>query len=216
MKKNIKEENNYYLESGMIYLKRLTTCMSIMTFLLFIVISLTLFFGLWYFKDKKELESNSKEENISSNEENINVKNYYMEETFVFDNLEITLKHNYTFEKLNNIYSIYNGREVIKIPVEIKNLTYKDYSLNLYYYTLYNQIGSPMDEVAAYFDESLYYAKDLKSGMSYTKYLYFIYEGDGSYSVKFKKGKEEANVEFYIRKLKTNDNQEKQEDKWTL
>ncbi len=216
MKKNIKEENNYYLESGMIYLKRLTTCMSIMTFLLFIVISLTLFFGLWYFKDKKELESNSKEENISSNEENINVKNYYMEETFVFDNLEITLKHNYTFEKLNNIYSIYNGREVIKIPVEIKNLTYKDYSLNLYYYTLYNQIGSPMDEVAAYFDESLYYAKDLKSGMSYTKYLYFIYEGDGSYSVKFKKGKEETNVEFYIRKPKTNDNQEKQEDKWTL
>lgn len=215
MKRNNKEEN-IYLSNGLIYLKRMTTCMCIMTFLLLIIVSLGFVLGLSYLKDKKELENNSRKENISSNEENTSVKNCKMEETFTFDNLEITLKHNYTFEKLNNIYSIYNDREVVKIPVEIKNLTYKDYSLNLYYYTLYNQIGSPMDEVAAYFDESLYYALDLKSGMSYTKYLYFIYEGDGSYSVKFKKGKEEVNVEFYIRKPKTNDNQEKQEDKWTL
>lgn len=140
------------------------------------------------------------------------IKSYRGNETFTFDNLEITVGNNYSFTTLNNKYSRYNGRKVIKIPVTIKNTLDKDYNLNLYYYSLYDYKGEEIDEVAAYFNDGLFYADNLKPGESYTKYLYILYEKDGTYIIKFNKKEEKVVVFFDVYDIKYNSNEEKNEN----
>lgn len=183
--------------------------------LVFTIVILTLIiliessFGIWYIFSINDIIKNKSEKIIYIESKNDTpIKEYNMNESFIFDNLKITVKNNYSFVKLKNEYSKYNGRNVVKVPVVVKNISDKNYSLNLYYYTLYNQNGKEIDEVAAYFDESLFYAKDLKPDESYTKYLYFMYEGDGTYSITFKNKEESINVDFSI--IKKIDN--KQQD----
>ena len=105
-------------------------------------------------------------------------------EEFSFDDLTINISNKYQIIKLDNIYSPHNGKNVLKIPITIKNASDKNHSLNLFYYDIYDDYGNLIDEVAGYFDESLYYAEDLKPNESYTKYIYALYYGNNYYTIK--------------------------------
>ena len=125
-----------------------------------------------------------------------------LDKTFEFDDLELTLGSDYSFKTINKSYSDYYGKEVVKLPITVKNLSDEDKHLNMFYYTV---IG-PNDEkvntttVSIYFDDACDYAGDLESGESYDKYLYFIYDGDGEYTIKFNNYTDKKTIKFKIEK----------------
>ena len=68
----------------------------------------------------------------------------------------------------------------------------------MFMYTIYNSSGTEAEDVDSYFDDAVDFAGDLRSGASYTKYLYFLYDGDGTYAIEFDNYSEKITVEFDI------------------
>lgn len=106
-------------------------------------------------------------------------------ETFTFDDLEITVGQDISFTKIDNEWSEHDGKEVVKVPVTVKNIKDETHSLNMFYYSFYGSQGTQLNSASSYFDEGLDEAGDLRSGASYTKYFYFLYDGNGTYSIEF-------------------------------
>ena len=106
-------------------------------------------------------------------------------ETFTFDDLEITLGNNISFTKIDNEFSDYDGQDVVKLPITVKNIKEETHSLNMFYYSTYGSMGTEISTVSSYFDDSIDFAGDLRSGASYTKNLYFLYDGNGKYAIEF-------------------------------
>ena len=106
-------------------------------------------------------------------------------ETFTFDDLEITLENNISFTKIDNEFSDYNGQDVVRLPITVKNIKDETHSLNMFYYSIYGSKGTQLSTVSSYFDDSIDFAGDLRSGASYTKNLYFLYDGNGKYAIEF-------------------------------
>lgn len=118
----------------------------------------------------------------SNNEKQI----YGVDETFEYDGLEITIGSNYTISTINNeYYTDDNGKEEIKLPITIKNISDDTNSLNSFSYKIYGSAGTIVESYYTMSDDDLLGAGDLRSGASYTKYLYFIYDGDGEYVMEF-------------------------------
>ena len=123
---------------------------------------------------------------------------YGFDETFVWDDLEITIGSNYSFTTVDNRYSDFNGQTTIQLPITVKNLSSETHSINMFMYTIYNSSGTEAEDVDSYFDDAVDFAGDLRSGASYTKYLYFLYDGDGTYAIEFDNYSEKITVEFDI------------------
>lgn len=125
---------------------------------------------------------------------------YSLGETFKFDELEITFGTEIGFSKVNNRYSDYNGKTVVKLPITVKNLKKETHGLNMFYYNFYGSQGTEVKDLGNYFDNDVAYAGDLRSGASYTKYVYFQYDGDGTYAIEFDNYSQKIIVEFEIKK----------------
>lgn len=147
--------------------------------------------------DNQTSNNNGTSNNQSGNKEN---SIYNLGQTFVFDGLEMTLDTNYTFETLTNRYSDLNGSSVIKLGVNVKNVSDEKNSLNMFYYDLFGAQGTELKGVSSYFEEEIDGAGDLKPGASYKKYFYILYDGDGLYSIDFDNYSEKLSVEFTIAK----------------
>jgi len=146
--------------------------------------------------------NNNYQNNSTNNNTNYQATNktYALGETFTFDGLELTLDTNYTFVTVNNRFSDLNGRSVIKIGVNVKNVSSEKNSLNYFFYDMFGSKGIELDGVSSYFDETVDYAGDLKPNASYKKYFYILYDGDGTYSIDFDNYSQELSVEFNITK----------------
>lgn len=155
-------------------------------------------FNIWYFLALKPKNDYRLKITTFDYRADLPFETFFKDDSFEFDNLSIELLSDYKILKLENNYSIYNGRNVLKIPVKIKNLSGQNHSLNLFDYEIYDDFGNNIDEVAGYFDESVYYAEDLKSNETYTKYLYALYYGNDSYSIMFEKNNEIIIVKYNI------------------
>lgn len=131
--------------------------------------------------------------------QNSTKKVYGFNEAFVFDNLEITIGSNYAFEVVQNHFSEYNNQSAIKLPITVKNLSNDTHGLNMFEYDVYGSKGTEAQDLGAYFDENIDHAGDLRSGASYTKFLYFLYDGDGKYAIEFDNYSTKITVEFEIR-----------------
>lgn len=155
---------------------------------------------VWYFFIK-EPEDNTKNQIESYNYvSTLPFETYQTNEDIDFDDLIINISKKYEIIKLDNKYSLYNGKSVIKIPVKITNKKDGNHSLNLFYYDIYDDYGNNIDEVAGYFDESLYYAEDLKKDESYTKYIYALYYDNDYYTIRIKNKEKTINVLYRIKK----------------
>lgn len=129
------------------------------------------------------------------------IQTYYeFDENFIFDNLAIKFNNDYEFIMIDDEYPEYSGKSIIKLPVTITNLSNEDYKLNILYYNVSNSLGTSVKNLNIYFDNNVDYADKLKSGESYTKYMYFIYEDDDTYIVEFKNSDELIKVELPINK----------------
>lgn len=126
---------------------------------------------------------------------------YGFDDTFTFDDLEITFGSDYTFTTISNQYSDYYGKDIVRVPVTVTNKSTETHGLNMFYYNIYGTSGSKTNNVSTWFsDDSLDYAGDLRSGASYTKYIYFVYDADGTYVFEFDNYSEEVEVELEITK----------------
>ena len=132
--------------------------------------------------------------------EKLSNKAYGLNDTFTFDDLEITIGDNIEFTKVNNQFSDYDGKTVVKLPITVKNIKDETHRLNMFYYSIFGTEGIELNSLSAYFDDAVDYAGDLKNGGSYTKYLYFLYDGDGEYSIEFDNYSSKVIVEFDVKK----------------
>lgn len=134
-------------------------------------------------------------------QQNENTTTATLGSTFTFDDLEITFGSDYTFTTISNQYSDYYGKDIVRVPVTVTNKSTETHGLNMFYYNIYGTSGSKTNNVSTWFsDDSLDYAGDLRSGASYTKYIYFVYDADGTYVFEFDNYSEEVEVELEITK----------------
>ena len=70
----------------------------------------------------------------------------------------------------------------------------------MFYYKVYGSSGTEAKTVTVYFDDGIDEAGDLRSGASYTKNMYFLYDGDGKYAIEFDNWSSKVTVEFDVKK----------------
>ena len=90
---------------------------------------------------------------------------YIQNETFAFMNYELTFGEEEVL-KLND-------KEIIKVPVTVKNVGDEASHLSRFYYKFYDSSGTELNTAGSSYNDSLDYAENLKSGENYTKYIYF-------------------------------------------
>lgn len=131
------------------------------------------------------------------------VTNYKIGETFKFDDFELTIGSDIKIDIIKNEFSEHDGKDVIKIPITVKNIGKETTSLNMFYYNCYGTQGIQLEDASSFFDDSLDYAGSLRSGASYTRYAYYIYDGDGEYTLEFNNSlldSDKIEVKFNVKK----------------
>ena len=122
-------------------------------------------------------------------------------DTFTFDGFEITLAEDYTFTTITNQYSDHYGKDIVRVSATIKNNNDETDSLSSLDYKFYGSAGSELSSVGYYFDDSVTSAGELRSGASYEKAFYLIYDADGTYAIEFDDWfDDKATVEFEVTK----------------
>ena len=106
-------------------------------------------------------------------------------DTFTFDGFEITLGKEITYGTVENQFSEYNGKEAVRVVATITNNNTETGKLSSLDYKFYGSQGTELSSLGYYFDDSVTYAGDLRSGASYEKAFYLLYDGDGTYAIEF-------------------------------
>ena len=121
-------------------------------------------------------------------------------ETFRFDDLDLTFTSDFLYTKVDNQFSEHYNKKVLGIPVKMTNKKSSAHSLNIFYYECYGPKGTKLNNPSAYFDEatSVDWGGDLLSGATATRYMYCLYDGDGSYNVLFNNFKTKITVSFNV------------------
>lgn len=119
---------------------------------------------------------------------------------FTFDNLEITISDNISWDKVDNQFSDHNGKTVVRVPVTIKNISDDTHSLNMFYYKVYGSQGNELDSVSFLFDDVVDKAGDMRSGATQNTSFVFLYDGDGDYYIEFDNYKEKIEVKMHVEK----------------
>ena len=108
-------------------------------------------------------------------------------EKFVFDELEITIGNKITYEILDKDFDKDKGKDVVKVPINV-------------YYSVKSPKNNKLSSKAESFNDSIDFADDLSYNESYTKYIYFLYDGNGMYTIQFNNGSEKKDVFIDISK----------------
>jgi hypothetical protein len=120
-------------------------------------------------------------------------------ETFEYDDFEIKVANSVTFTTVDNEFSDYYEKDVVKLEATIKNKSKETNSLSFLELKYFGAKGSELDSLEAYFDDSIGLNDgDLSSGASYTKSFYMPYDGDGSYKIELGLLNVEDTIEFNV------------------
>ena len=120
--------------------------------------------------------------------------------TFTFGDFEITIGNTYSFTTINSSYSQYNGKDVVKVPVTLKNIGTTNNHLNMFYHKYYGPTGTSLPKLGSYFSSDALDYGYLDPNESQVKYIYLLYDGDGKYKIEFDNYKEEKTVYLNIKK----------------
>ena len=123
-----------------------------------------LLIGIFVFGCVGCTEEKEKNNSNGGGTEKTAVKKKTLGDKIEFDGLELTFASDYTFTTLDNEFSDKNGSTVIKIGVNVKNISSEKNSLNMFFYDLFGSKGTELDSVTAYFDDTIDFAGDLKPG----------------------------------------------------
>lgn len=138
---------------------------------------------------KEELEEETK--SIDESE-----KIYKPNEVFKYDDFEIIISSDYRFEDIGDRSILYEGKTAIKIPISIKNVGNTPAHLSSFDYEITVNDNTVSTLIGDSFDDSINKALDLNPNESYTKYIYAVYEADGTYQIEF----DNIIVEYEIKK----------------
>ena len=100
-------------------------------------------------------------------------------------NFEVIVSKDTKIIKYKNKNSNLNGKDIVKIPIEVKNIGNEKSKLSMFYYKFYNIKNEELSSQGSLFDDSLDYANELSPNESYTKYLYFLKSADNFYYIEF-------------------------------
>lgn len=127
---------------------------------------------------------------------------YELNKPFKFDDLEITIGNEVNFVTLDNEFSEHNGKDVVKIPITVKNLKDESHQLNMFYIKTFGSSGTELADISSYFsdEDGIEFAGELMPNASYTKYLYFLYDGNGTYVIKLDNYSQKIEIKLDITK----------------
>lgn len=103
-------------------------------------------------------------------------------ETFIFDDLEITILST-SVQVVDNMFSDYDF--AVLVEVTITNIGDESHGLNMFYHEAYGPNGLSNHNLAAYFETATDYMGDLLPGATMTGHLVYNYTGDGTYVISF-------------------------------
>ena len=113
------------------------------------------------------------------------------------DDLDITVSGNYKIIK--NVQD--NDKEVIEIPVQVKNTESTENSFSIGYVTIYDKDGKELREMGSiYRDKSFENSPKIAKGEMTIKNIYVPYVGNGTYRIVFKTFYEEKEMKIDIKK----------------
>jgi len=118
--------------------------------------------------------------------------------TFEFDDLEITIGTDIEWVTVENQFSDHDGADVIQLPITITNLSDDTHGLNMFFFTFFGSNGTRLDGVSSFFDNSVDFAGDMRSGATQESYMYILFDGDGEYVIEFNDWSETIEVIFNI------------------
>ena len=121
---------------------------------------------------------------IDDDDNNI-VADYELDKPFQFMNFEITIKSSVKILTIKKELSADNNKQVIQVPVSVRNTGNDNNHISMFYYKFYNYSGIQLSSKGSYYNDSLDYAKDLAPGEKYDKFFYIPYDGDGKYIIEF-------------------------------
>lgn len=148
----------------------------------------------------------SKDEGETNQSESVKVdsgnkKQHNLGEAFTFSGVELTISPKYSITTLSNEFSEDNGKSVVVLPTTVKNVSEEPTTLNMFSYKIYGPQGTETKTVSSYFqEESVDFGGNLQPNASYTKNLYFLYDGDGTYKIDFGVYSVDATVSIDIAK----------------
>lgn len=109
-------------------------------------------------------------------------------DTFMFNDLEITFKPDIVFFTIRQITSTLDGATIIIVPITVKNTRAEGYMLSSTFYTIYNpnKKVSPHQGVIStfFYDDNIGY-KWIAPGETTNSFMHILYEGDGDYCIEF-------------------------------
>ncbi len=165
-----------------------------------IVLGVIILIGI-VFSDGDSNSNNSENKTAQNVEENKEKNKYTLGETFEFDDLEITFGTEVSFVTLDNQFSEHNGASVVRLPITVKNNKSQNHNLNMFYIKTFGTKGTELDSVSSYFmEDCVEFGGELREGASYTKYMYFLYDGDGEYEIVLDNIVKTIKVDFNIAK----------------
>lgn len=106
-----------------------------------------------------------------------------LNETLVFDQLELTFGSNIQWSKLDNRYNKHNGEIVVKVPLKIKNISSQTHGLSSLYHSEYGSKGTKLDRANTFFDDSFEEMGKMRPGATQDTFFYLLYDGDGNYFI---------------------------------
>lgn len=140
---------------------------------------------------------NNEKKNYNNGKNNSAIEKVYVNKQFVFDDLDITVSGNYKIIK--NVQD--NNKEVIELPVQVKNSQQIENSFSIGYVTIYDKDGKELRETGSIFkDKSFENSPKIAKGEMTIKNIYAPYVGDGKYRIVFKTFYEEKEMEIDIKK----------------
>ena len=122
-------------------------------------------------------------------------------QTITFEGLELTFGDSIKWTKVDNEFSEHNKKDVIQIPVHVKNVSEDNNSLNMFYVKFFGSKGTETDEVGGYFDDTgILNSGELRPNAETDLNFYLIYDGDGTYFISFESWTEKTELGFEVSK----------------
>ncbi|MCL2820221.1 MAG: DUF4352 domain-containing protein [Oscillospiraceae bacterium] len=109
---------------------------------------------------------------------------FTLNETFVFDDFEITIGDDIEWIKINSRWSEFHNRDVAVFPITVKNVGDSTNSFG-YNFKLYGPNGIELDRIAWYVDDDVSGTGDIRSGATLESKIHILYEEDGEYVIEF-------------------------------
>ena len=111
-------------------------------------------------------------------------------DTIVFDNLEITLGSSLVGMRLDNgSFDSFHGRQIFAVQMTIKNLKNESHRLDSGFITQFGPRGTELEldqqYLSRWLNDNISDIGSMRTGVTQTGYLHFLYDGDGEYVMEF-------------------------------